>query len=357
MTPGFWSGKVVLVTGHTGFKGAWLSLWLKKLGAKVVGYSLPPPTTPSLFLLARVAEVMESVEGDIRDLGHLGAVITEHRPDIVIHLAAQALVRYSYRNPVETYATNVMGTVHVMEAVRQSESVRVLLNVTSDKCYENREWIWGYREGEPLGGHDPYSSSKACAELVTAAYRQSYFTGSDESVGAVVASARAGNVIGGGDWAEDRLIPDIVRAFLREQSIMIRRPAAVRPWQHVLDPLGGYLLLLERMWDRKNGFDQAWNFGPSVNDAKPVRWIVERMMELWGDKARMEMDTSAQPHEAGMLSLDCSKARTALGWTPRLGLEKALEWTAEWYKAYQRGDDMRGMTEVQIDRYQNFKFE
>ena len=353
MNPEFWSDKVVLVTGHTGFKGAWLSLWLKKLGAKVIGYSLPPPTTPSLFLLAHVADDMESVEGDIRDLEHLGAVITEHRPDIVIHLAAQALVRYSYRNPVETYATNVMGTVHVMEAVRQSESIRALLNVTSDKCYENREWIWGYREVEPLGGHDPYSSSKACAELVTAAYRQSYFTGSDESVGAVVASARAGNVIGGGDWAEDRLIPDVVRAFLREHAIMIRRPAAVRPWQHVLDPLGGYLLLLERMWDRKNKFDQAWNFGPSANDAKPVRWIVEKMLELWGDKASMELDTSAQPHEAGMLSLDCSKARTILGWTPRLGLDMALEWTVEWYKAFQRGDDMRGLTEDQIDRYRN----
>lgn len=354
MTSEFWSDKVVLVTGHTGFKGAWLSLWLRKLGARVIGYSLPPPTTPSLFMLARVADDMESVQGDIRDLDHLGAVITEHRPDIVIHLAAQALVRYSYRNPVETYATNVMGTVHVMEAVRQSESVRALLNVTSDKCYENREWIWGYREGEPLGGHDPYSSSKACAELVTAAYRQSYFTGSAESAGAVVASARAGNVIGGGDWAEDRLIPDVVRAFLLEQAIMIRRPAAVRPWQHVLDPLGGYLLLLERMWDRKNGLDQAWNFGPPVHDAKPVRWIVERMTELWGGKASMKLDTSAQPHEAGMLSLDCSKARTALGWTPRLGLDKALEWTVEWYKAYQRGDDMRGLTEDQIDRYQNY---
>ena len=354
MNPEFWSDKVVLVTGHTGFKGAWLSLWLKKLGAKVIGYSLPPPTTPSLFSLARVADDMESVEGDIRDLEHLRAVIHRHQPDIVMHLAAQALVRYSYRNPVETYATNVMGTVHVLEAVRQSNSIRAVLNVTSDKCYENREWIWGYREVEPLGGHDPYSSSKACAELVTAAYRQSYFTGSDESVGAVVASARAGNVIGGGDWAEDRLIPDVVRAFLREQAIMIRRPAAVRPWQHVLDPLGGYLLLLERMWDRKNRFDQAWNFGPSVHDAKPVQWIVERMMELWGDKASMELDTSAQPHEAGMLSLDCSKARTALGWTPRLGLDKALEWTVEWYKAYKRGDDMRGLTEGQIDRYQNF---
>jgi CDP-glucose 4,6-dehydratase len=356
MNPGFWAGKVVLVTGHTGFKGAWLSLWLRKLGAKVIGYSLPPPTTPSLFQLARVAEMMDSVEGDIRDLEHLHAVFTRYRPEIVIHLAAQSLVRYSYRNPVETYSTNVLGTAHLLEAARQAESPRALLSVTSDKCYENREWVWGYREGEPLGGHDPYSSSKACAELVTAAYRQSYFSGSGGSVGTSIASARAGNVIGGGDWAEDRLIPDVIRAFLRDEAIMIRFPDAVRPWQHVLDPLAGYLLLIERMWDRKGGFDQAWNFGPSVSDAKPVRWIVERIIELWGGKARMEIDTSAQPHEAAMLSLDCSKARTRLGWQPGLGLEMALQWTVEWYMRYQRGDDMRGLTEDQIGRFQEIAF-
>lgn len=356
MNPGFWAGKVVLVTGHTGFKGAWLSLWLTKLGAKVIGYSLPPPTTPSLFQLARVAEIMDSVEGDIRDLEHLHAVFARYRPEIVIHLAAQSLVRYSYRNPVETYATNVLGTAHLLEAARQSKSPRALLSVTSDKCYENREWVWGYREGEPLGGHDPYSSSKACAELVTAAYRQSYFSGSGGSVGTAVASARAGNVIGGGDWAEDRLIPDVIRAFLRDEAIMIRSPDAVRPWQHVLDPLAGYLLLIERMWDGKGGFDQAWNFGPSVTDARPVRWIVERTIELWGGKARMEIDASAQPHEAAMLSLDCSKARTRLGWLPGLGLEMALQWTVEWYKCYQRGDDMRSLTQDQIGRFQEITF-
>lgn len=352
MNPEFWAGKVVLLTGHTGFKGAWLSLWLKKLGAKVIGYSLPPPTTPSLFQLARVAEMVDSVEGDIRDLGHLQEVFTRYRPEIVIHMAAQSLVRYSYRNPVETYATNVLGTVHLLEAARQSKSPRVLLNVTSDKCYENREWVWGYREGEPLGGHDPYSSSKACAELVTAAYRQSYFSGSGGSAGTSVASARAGNVIGGGDWAEDRLIPDVIRAFLRDEAIMIRCPDAVRPWQHVLDPLAGYLLLIERMWGEKGGFDQAWNFGPSANDARPVRRIVERIIELWGGQARMEIDKSVQPHEAAMLSLDCTKARTRLGWLPGLELEMALQWTVEWYKRYQRGDDIRGLTEDQISRFQ-----
>lgn len=352
MNPAFWAGKVVLVTGHTGFKGAWLSLWLGKLGAKVIGYSLPPPTTPSLFQLARVAEIMDSVEGDVRDLEHLRSVFTRHRPEIVIHLAAQSLVRYSYRNPVETYSTNVLGTAHLLEAVRQCESTRAVLSVTSDKCYENREWVWGYREGEPLGGHDPYSSSKACAELVTAAYRQSFFSGSADSARAAVASARAGNVIGGGDWAEDRLIPDIIRAFLRDEAIMIRSPNSVRPWQHVLDPLAGYLLLIERMWDDKSGFAQAWNFGPSVNDARPVRWIVEQIIRMWGGRARMETDKSAQPHEAAMLSLDCSKARTRLGWLPGLGLETALQWTVEWYKCYQRGDDMRGLTEDQIGRFQ-----
>lgn len=353
MKPEFWSDKTVLVTGHTGFKGSWVSLWLNKLGARVIGYSLPPPTTPNLFMSARVAEVMDSVEGDIRDLEHLTAVMTRYRPDIVIHMAAQSLVRYSYRNPVETFETNVMGTVHVLEAVRRSDSVRALLNVTSDKCYENREWIWGYREGEHLGGRDPYSASKACAELVTAAYRQSYFTPSVESVGAAVASARAGNVIGGGDWAEDRLIPDTIRAFLQGQAVSVRRPAAVRPWQHVLDPLSGYLLLIERMWEREQGLDQAWNFGPSLRDVKPVRWIIERMIELWGGDARMEIDTSAHPHEAATLSLDCSKAHAMLGWTPRLVLDEVLVWTVEWYKGFQQGADMRSLTESQINRFQS----
>lgn len=357
MNPGFWADKVVLLTGHTGFKGAWLSIWLKKLGAKVVGYSLQPQTTPSLFMLAQVADGIESIEGDVRNLDNLRAVVSRHRPDIVIHMAAQALVRYSYHHPVETYATNVMGSVHVMEVARESDSIRAVLNVTSDKCYENREWVWGYREGEPLGGHDPYSSSKACAELITAAYRKSYFAAPDASVGAVVASARAGNVIGGGDWAEDRLIPDVVRSFLNEQPVLIRYPKAVRPWQHVLEPLSGYLLLIERMWDRKDGFDQAWNFGSSANDARPVQSIVERMIDLWGGKASMKLDASAQLHEAGMLSLDCSKARTLLCWKPRLSLDNALEWTIEWYKAHQRGSDVRRLTEDQIDRYQRLVIE
>ena len=352
MNSEFWSNRVVLVTGHTGFKGAWIALWLKRLGAEVIGFSLPPPTVPSLFESARLAEVIVSIEGDIRDLDRLNGVFSRYKPDVVIHMAAQSLVRYSYRHPIETFSTNVLGTANVMEAVRLSESTRVLLNVTSDKCYENREWIWGYRESDALGGHDPYSSSKACAELVTTAYRDSFFSQSSALGVPKVASARAGNVIGGGDWAEDRLIPDIIRAFMDEKPVIIRRPKSVRPWQHVLDPLNGYLALIEKMWTQDKGFDQPWNFGPSVQDAKPVQWIVERMIELWGSKASMKIDTSTQPHEAGMLSLDCSKAHAMLGWTPRLMLNEALEWTMEWYKAFRQAEDMRGLTESQIDRYQ-----
>lgn len=352
MASGFWSDKTVLLTGHTGFKGAWLSLWLTQLGARVVGYSLPPQTEPSLFELAQVANGIDSIEGDIRDLDRLRSVVSKHQPDIVIHMAAQALVRYSYRQPVETYATNVMGTVHLMEVARETESIRVVLNITSDKCYQNNEWVWGYRENEPLGGYDPYSSSKACAELVTSAYRQSYFTGLNPATGAQVGSARAGNVIGGGDWAEDRLIPDAVRAFLQNRPIMIRRPNAVRPWQHVLEPLSGYLLLVERMWEHRSEFDQAWNFGPQGHETRPVQWVIARIIELWGGTASMEVDTSAPLHEAGLLSLDCSKARSILGWAPRLSLDKALEWTVDWYKAYQRKQDMYAVSLEQINQYQ-----
>jgi CDP-glucose 4,6-dehydratase len=353
MNPGFWSNKVVLITGHTGFKGAWIALWLKSLGAEVIGYSLPPPTTPSLFESLRLDKIIQSLDGDIRNLDQLNKTITLYKPDIVIHMAAQSLVRYSYRNPVETFSTNILGTVNVMEAVRLSGSTRVLLNVTSDKCYENREWIWGYRESDPLGGRDPYSCSKACAELITAAYRQSFFSQSTASEAPKVASVRAGNVIGGGDWAEDRLIPDVIRSFLKKEPVLIRRPAAVRPWQHVLEPLNGYLMLVEQMWTQGDGFDQAWNFGPSVQDAKPVRWIVERLIELWDDNASMKIDTSTQPHEAGMLSLDCSKASTMLGWAPRLSLDQALELTTDWYKGFKRNADLRTLTESQINRYHN----
>lgn len=353
MDPAFWKGRRVLVTGHTGFKGGWLCLWLQQLHAQVVGYSLGPPSDPSLFELADVAHGMTSLRGDVCDLAMLSAALQRHRPEIVIHMAAQSLVRYSYKNPVETYATNVMGTVNVLEAARHSDSVRAILIVTSDKCYENQERPQGYREGEPMGGYDPYSSSKGCAELVTAAYRNSYFHQADNASGrAVVASARAGNVIGGGDWAEDRLVPDIVRAFMQRQPVTIRRPDAIRPWQHVLEPLRGYLQLIELLWEQGGCYAEAWNFGPDEDDAKPVSWIADRLAALWGDGADWRRDSAPQPHEAGYLKLDCTKARTRMDWRPGLALAPALEWSVAWYKAYQQRQDLRRFTLDQIARYQ-----
>ena len=303
----FWVGKVVLLTGHTGFKGSWLSLWLQSMGANVIGYALPPPTNPSLFISANVANDMTSIAGDMRDFPALLSVVEKYQPEIIIHMAAQSLVRHSYANPVETYSTNVMGTVHLLEAARQADSVRAIINVTSDKCYENREWIWGYRENEAMGGYDPYSNSKGCAELVAAAYRNSYFNPAsfaDHGVG--LASARAGNVIGGGDWAEDRLIPDIMRAITQNKPASIRNPHAIRPWQHVLEPLSGYLMLAEKLWKNGAAFGEAWNFGPNDEDAKPVQWIVEQLTKSWGEGASWVLDggrssaRSALP-EAGLL--------------------------------------------------------
>lgn len=353
MKPGFWKDKRVLVTGHTGFKGGWLCLWLQQMGAKVVGYSLEPPSRPSIFDLAKVSEGMISLHGDVRDLPKLVAAMQEHQPEIVIHMAAQSLVRYSYGNPVETYATNVMGTVNVLEAVRHAGGTRAVLIVTSDKCYENRERAQGYREDEPMGGYDPYSSSKGCAELVTAAYRNSYFnTKNATQHEAAIASARAGNVIGGGDWAEDRLLPDIVRAFRQRQPVTIRRPDAIRPWQFVLEPLRGYLQLIELLWEQGGRYAEAWNFGPDEADAKPVSWIVDQLVTLWGEGARWTRDGSTQPHEAGHLRLDCTKAKTRLDWHPKLSLGPALEWTTAWYKAHQGKADMRRFTLEQISRYQ-----
>lgn len=353
MDRAFWSGKRVLITGHTGFKGSWLSLWLQRMGAQVIGYALAPPTEPSLFEIAGVADGMTHILGDVRDLERLQAVLAEHRPEVVIHMAAQPLVRYSYQHPVETYATNVMGTVHLLEAVRHTEGVRVVVCVTSDKCYENREWVWGYRENEPMGGHDPYSSSKGCAELVISAYRRSFFPPEEYARhGVAVASVRAGNVIGGGDWAQDRLIPDIMRAFLEGRPVVIRSPGAIRPWQHVLEPLGGYLLLAERLWERGPEFAEAWNFGPNDDDARPVAWIVEYLATRWGEGARWELDSGRHPHEAHYLKLDCSKAKNLLGWFPRLNLATALDWVVEWYRGHQRGEDMRRLTESQIARYE-----
>ena len=344
MTPQFWTGKRVLLTGHTGFKGSWLSLWLQSLGAQVVGYALTPPTHPSLFEVAKVGQGMSSVMGDIRDLAALNAVFKAHQPEVVIHMAAQALVRLSYENPVETYATNVMGTVHLLEAARHCASVRAIVNVTTDKCYENKEWPWGYREDEPMGGFDPYSSSKGCAELVTSAYRRSFFKGA----GPALASARAGNVIGGGDWAADRLVPDILRAFEKNQPVVIRNPHATRPWQHVLEPLSGYLTLAERLYTQGEFFAEGWNFGPRDDDARPVQWIVQKLAELWGEGATWQQDKGAHPHEANYLKLDISKAKSRLGWQPRWNLTDSLAKIVEWHQAFIAQKNMRSITLTQI---------
>jgi CDP-glucose 4,6-dehydratase len=344
----FFLGKKVFITGHTGFKGSWLCLWLSSMGAHVTGYALDPPTEPNLFTLARVAELVKSRIADVRDAECLAHAMAEAQPEIVIHMAAQPLVRDSYIIPVETYATNVMGTVHLLEAVRGCPSVKAVVNVTTDKCYENREWIWGYRENEPMGGFDPYSSSKGCSELVTAAYRNSYFKRS-----VALASARAGNVIGGGDWATDRLIPDCISALLAGDPVRIRNPHAIRPWQHVLEPLSGYLLLAQKLHEKGTEYAEGWNFGPTDDDAKPVEWIVDRMCTLWGNGARFEIDAGDHPHEAHYLKLDCSKARMRLGWQPRWNLEKALDSIIEWTTVYRSEGDLRRCCLEQIDSFEN----
>ena len=350
--PSFWAGKSVFLTGHTGFKGSWLSLWLQSMGAKVIGYALAPPTNPSLFSVAKVAEGMSSIEGDIRDIAALSKAFEKYQPEIVIHMAAQSLVRHSYANPIETYATNVMGTVHVLEAARQVGSVRAIINVTSDKCYENREWIWGYRENEAMGGYDPYSNSKGCAELVTAAYRNSYFNPHNHAEhGVALASARAGNVIGGGDWAEDRLIPDIMRAIVQGMPVKIRNPHAIRPWQHVLEPLSGYLLLARKLYEKGANYAEGWNFGPNDEDAKSVQWIVENLTQAWGKDASWILDKGDHPHEAHYLKLDCSKAKARLDWHPRWHLQNALNAIIEWHCAHRDGKDMRELTLRQINAY------
>lgn len=350
-TSEFWRGRRVFLTGHTGFKGGWLSLWLQHLGAEVTGFSLPPNTTPSLFETGDVATGMTSIFGDIRDRAALDAAMRACAPEIVLHLAAQPLVRRSYADPTETYATNVLGLVNLFEAVRAQGGMRAVVNVTSDKCYENREWLWGYREPDPMGGFDPYSSSKGCAELVTSAYQRSFFHDSQSGTPTFLASARAGNVIGGGDWAEDRLIPDIIRALSARKTLQIRRPGAVRPWQHVLEPLSGYLLLAQRLVEEGATFAQGWNFGPDAADERPVQWIVDQMTGMWGETARWALDDDAGPHEAGLLKLDCSKARAILKWAPRWSLARALEETVAWHSAAIRGDEMRKVTLAQIDGF------
>lgn len=350
MNSEFWKDKKVLVTGHTGFKGGWIALWLQQVGADVTGFALPPPTQPSLFTLARVENGMRSIIGDVRDFEKLQSVIERCRPQIIIHMAAQSLVRQSYADPVTTYATNVMGTVNMLEVVRRAESVKVVVNITSDKCYENREWMWGYRENDSIGGYDPYSSSKGCAELVTATYQNIFSSSSGNQV--ALASARAGNVIGGGDWSTDRLIPDMVKAFMAGQPVMIRSPQAVRPWQHVLEPLNGYLVLAEKLWAMNKKFAGAWNFGPRDDDCQPVSWVVDQLAKQWGNGARWELDANVHPHEANFLKLDCTKAKTNLGWTPKLTLREALIHTIDWYRAYCAKDDMRVKTLEQITEYQ-----
>ena len=352
MNPNFWSSKKVFVTGHTGFKGGWLCLWLQQLGADVTGYALQPPTNPSLFEVAQVAQGMNSIINDIRDGEALASAMRAAAPEIVIHMAAQPLVRYSYLEPVETYSTNVMGTVHLLEAVRKTRTVRAVVNITSDKCYENKDWVWGYRESEPMGGFDPYSNSKGCAELVTAAYRNSFFNPAKYSEHHVaLASGRAGNVIGGGDWAEDRLIPDILRAISAGQPVIIRNPHAIRPWQHVLEPLSGYLLLAQKLYEDGVAFAEGWNFGPNDEDAKPVQWIVERLTQQWGGGASWQLDRADHPHEAHYLKLDCSKAKMRLDWQPRWNLARTLEMIVVWQRAYLAKEDVHAKTLGQISDF------
>ena len=349
----FWAGRRVFLTGHTGFKGSWLCLWLGALGAKVTGYALDPPTEPSLFVQAKIAELVHSISADIRDFSRLKAAIEECRPDVVLHMAAQSVVRRGFEDPIETYSSNVMGTVHVFEALRQLKHRCVVVNATSDKCYENREWTWGYREIEPMGGRDPYSNSKGCAELVTTSFRESFFPPSAfDQHGVALGSARAGNAIGGGDWTSNQLIPDLMRAFLAKQSCLIRNPSAIRPWQFVLEPLRGYLTLAERLAEDPLSYATGWNFGPVDSDAKPVSWIADRLVSSWDNSASWRRDSATHPREAHFLKLDASKAGAYLDWHPALPLERALDWIVEWYQAFQAGADVRGITRNQIERYE-----
>jgi len=345
---GFWAGRSVFVTGHTGFKGAWLALWLTVLGARVAGYALKPPSSPSLWEMAGSLDGISSTIADIRDEHSLSEAIVRAEPEIIFHLAAQSLVRPSYANPVETYSTNVMGTVNVLQAARHTPSVRAIVNVTSDKCYQNLETGQAYREEDPMGGRDPYSSSKGCAELVTSAFRASFFA---EMGSPGLASGRAGNVIGGGDWADDRIVPDVVRAALAGRPVRVRNPGAIRPWQHVLEPLSGYLVLAQRLHESPRDYAEGWNFGPDEEGAVPVAEIVSTIAELWGDSATWEADKGPHPHEAHFLRLDSTKARSRLGWRPRLAIRTALEWTVDWYKSQSQGRDARMLTIAQIERY------
>jgi CDP-glucose 4,6-dehydratase len=348
----FWKDKKILLTGHTGFKGSWLSLWLQKLGADLVGYSKSIPTKPSLYELSHVENKMISVMGDVCDLDKLKDVIREHKPEIVIHMAAQSLVQESYKNPIETYTTNVLGTVNVMQSIRDVNCVRVLINVTSDKCYENNDLERGYNENDPMGGFDPYSSSKGCAELVTASFRNSFFNPTEyKKHRTAIATARAGNVIGGGDWAQNRIIPDVMKGILEKSTVKIRNPNAVRPWQFVLEPLHGYMLLAEKLWYEGPKFSEGWNFGPDYNDIRSVSWLVERLSQLWNTQINLEYNKECFHHEANTLKLDCTKAKQKLGWQPKTNLELGLKFVVEWYKHYELGNDIREITEQQIKEF------
>ena len=352
MNSEFWNGKTVLLTGHTGFKGSWLSLWLQKLRVRLIGFSKSIPTNPSLFELAKVENGMTSIMGDVCDYKHLKEVMRNYKSEIVIHMAAQAILRESYKNPVETYATNVMGVVNLFEAVRKVGKVRVILNVTSDKCYDIKESSQGYKEDDPMGGYDPYSNSKGCAELVTSSFRNSFFNPTEyKKHGVALASARAGNVIGGGDWSDYRLIPDMMKGILDGSVIKIRHPKAVRPWQFILDPLSGYLTLVQKLWENGGEFTEGWNFGPPNIDVKPVSWIVEKLTKQWNHDINWELDKADNPHEADYLRLDCSKAKSRLGWLSKMNLDLALSWTTDWYKQYEQKNDMRQFTEKQIDNF------
>ncbi len=348
VNPDFWRGRSVFLTGHTGFKGGWIALWLSQMGARVYGYSLAPPTVQNFFTVTNLIEIFEqSTIFDIRDLETLTSAMQEAKPSVVIHMAAQPLVRESYIKRIETFETNVMGTINLFESALQTQTVEAIINVTTDKCYENQEWIWPYRENDRLGGHDPYSSSKACSEIATAAYRNSFLT----QAGIQLASVRAGNVIGGGDWAVDRLIPDFLRAVDIGETLRIRSPNAIRPWQHVLEPLSGYLMLAEKLVTHKSNFSEAWNFGPEEFDAKPVSLIVDRLCQKIPE-ARWELEDAQRPHEANFLKLDSAKAKSRLGWAPRWSLENALDKTVEWHRAWKERQPMAEVSIQQIAAYQ-----
>ena len=350
MNESFWKNKKILITGHTGFKGSWLTIWLKKLGADITGFSKSVPTNPSLFETVNIEKDIKSVVGDIQNYELLKETISKCEPEIIFHMAAQSLVIKSYSNPIETFSTNVMGTVNLLYAVKETKKAKIVINITSDKCYENNESLEGYSEEDPMGGHDPYSSSKGCAELITKSFRKSFFS-SDHENNIGLASVRAGNVIGGGDWAENRLIPDIIRAIKNKENVKIRNPNALRPWQHVLDPLNGYISLAEKLWDDQKKHSEGWNFGPEKNEVKPVSWIIEEFNELWKNKINWVVGNN-ELHEANNLILNCQKAKSRLGWNSKINTETALKMTIEWYTKYFDGKNMREVTEEQIIEFQ-----